>query len=122
MRDPDKLAVYRCAERLALEVYRTSASLPIAEKYELVTQMRRAAVSVASNIAEGSARSSDSDFARFVEISLGSARELKYQIRLVEQLHYSQAELGNANALCDEVIRMLGGLLLALRAKGRCRR
>lgn len=80
--------------------------------------MRRAAVSVVSNIAEGSARSSDADFARFLEIALGSARELGYQLHLTDRLHLAQAELATASALCEECARMLGALLGTLRRKG----
>lgn len=117
VRNLEKLDVYRCADRLAIEVYRATASLPVAEKYGLVTQMRRAAVSVASNIAEGSARNSDNDFARFLEIALGSARELGYQIHLTDRLHLAQAELATVSALCGETTRMIAALLYTLRQR-----
>ncbi|MGD9599833.1 MAG: four helix bundle protein [Steroidobacteraceae bacterium] len=122
MRNLDKLDVYRYADRLAIEVYRCTASLPVAERYGLVTQMRRAAVSIASNIAEGSARTSDNDFARYLEIALGSARELAYQIHLTERLHLAQAELATMSTLCDETTRMLGALVYALRRRSRVNR
>ena len=117
MRNLDRLEVFRCADRLAIEVYRTTASLPVAEKYGLVTQMRRAAVSIVSNIAEGSARNSDADFARFLEMALGSARELGYQLHLTNQLHLAQAELATASMLCEECTRMLAALLNAIRRR-----
>lgn len=117
MRNLDKLEVFRYADRLAIEVYRTTASLPVAEKYGLVTQMRRAAVSVVSNIAEGSARNSDTDFARFLEIALGSARELSYQLHFTDRLNLAQAELAMASALCEECTRMLAALLKTLRSR-----
>jgi len=117
MRNLDRLEVFRCADRLAIEVYRTTASLPVAEKYGLVTQMRRAAVSIVSNIAEGSARNSDADFARFLEIALGSARELGYQLHLTHQLQLAQAELATACMLCEECTRMLAALLNAVRRR-----
>ena len=78
-------------------------------------QMRAAAISIASNIAEGSARTTDPDFARFIEMALGSARELECQITLAEKLGLMRASTREAATQCDRTSRMLVRLLQALR-------
>lgn len=80
MRDPDKLTVFQIADALAGEVYSVTNAFPPAEKYGLTNQIRRAAVSVPSNLVEGCSRESVVEFRRFVEIALGSAMELHYQL------------------------------------------
>jgi four helix bundle protein len=72
--------------KLTVEVYKISAKLPSDERYGLTSQIRRAAVSIPSNIAEGSSRASDKDFLRFLSISLGSAFELETQLLIAEEL------------------------------------
>ena len=72
------LIVWRKSHSLVLEVYAKTAKFPRSEMFGLAAQTRRAAVSIAANIAEGSARSSDKEFARFLYISLGSASEIEY--------------------------------------------
>lgn len=72
--------------KLTVEIYKISAKLPSDEKYGLTSQIRRAAVSIPSNIAEGSSRASNKDFLRFLSISLGSAFELETQILIAEDL------------------------------------
>ena len=86
MRDPKTLKVFEKANELARDVYLFTASFPSEEKFHLVTQIRRAAVSVPSNLVEGCSRSSERDFARFAEIALGSAMELEYQLGLAKYL------------------------------------
>src|SRR6476619_3749737 len=76
------LEVYQLAKRLALQVYRVAAQLPPTERYELARQLRRAAVSVGSNIAEGCGRSTRADLARFLDDALGSANEIEFQLEL----------------------------------------
>ena len=80
------------ADELALLVYRETAAFPKEELFGLTSQVRRAAVSVASNIAEGCGRSSDTDFLRFLDMANGSLRELQYQISLANRLGYFTAE------------------------------
>lgn len=74
------------AQSLALQVYRLTASFPDAERFGLTAQMRRAAVSVTSNIVEGIARGSDRETSRFLRIALASAAELQSQLILVQDL------------------------------------
>ena len=82
MDDFKKLDVWRAAHALTCEVYRKTGTFPKAEAYGLTSQLRRSAASVAANIAEGCGRSGDTEFGRFVRISLGSATELEYHLLL----------------------------------------
>lgn len=82
MQDFKNLKVWRKSHELALAIYRVTLSYPYAERFGLVKQMRSAAVSIASNIAEGSSRDTDSDFRRFLRMALGSLSELEDQVLL----------------------------------------
>src|SRR5574341_899201 len=98
------LKVWEKAHRLALEVYKVTASLPKEEVYGLASQMRRSAVSVPSNIAEGCGRGSDADFARFSQVAMGSASELEYQILLAHDLGYVKD--ADYTQLTDDIIEV----------------
>ena len=115
MRDYRRLDVYRSAEKLVIDTYCCTASMPLEERYRMRAQMRAAAISIASNIAEGSARTTDPDFARFIEMALGSARELECQITLAEKLGLMRASTRESSTQCDRTSRMLVRLLQALR-------
>jgi four helix bundle protein len=95
MRDHTKLRAFELADQLALTTYKATASFPREEQFGLTSQLRRAAVSVASNIVEGSARFSESEYVRFLEMSYGSARELEYQIGLSYRLGFLDANSHN---------------------------
>ena len=86
MRDHRKLRAFGSAHRLAISVYRVTREFPARETYGMAAQPRRAAVSVPSNIVEGSARDSLVEYIRFVEIAYGSAVELEYQLELSREL------------------------------------
>jgi four helix bundle protein len=86
VRSHEDLDVWKMSMQIAAEVYRLTAELPPDEKYGLSVQLRRAAVSVPANIAEGAARESARDFARFVAIARGSLAELDTELLLCEQL------------------------------------
>ncbi|MEP0546078.1 MAG: four helix bundle protein [Rhodothermales bacterium] len=86
MQDYRRLRVWQHAHQLVLDVYGATASFPKAERYGLVSQIRRAAVSVPSNIAEGCGRQSGPDLARFFQIALGSANEVDDQLLLARDL------------------------------------
>jgi len=88
MRDHTKLRAFELADEVAVLVYRVTARFPREELYGLTSQMRRAAVSVSSNIVEGCARDSQSDYLRFLYISFGSLRELHYQLSLSKRLGF----------------------------------
>lgn len=86
MRNPRELKVYETARNVAHEIYRLTASFPPDERYGLTQQIRRAAVSVFSNIAEGCSRRSQADFARFIEIAIGSVMEVEAQLTFANEL------------------------------------
>ena len=88
MHNYNNLQIWQQAMDLVEETYKLTASFPIEEKFSLVSQMTRAAVSIPSNIAEGAGRNSDKDFAHFISIAIGSLYELNTQIVLSERLGY----------------------------------
>jgi four helix bundle protein len=91
--DYRKLRVWRNAHELVISVYRATKCFPSEERYGLVSQMRRAAISVASNIVEGMGRNRASETAHFVRIALGSCTELEYQILLSKDLKFLERDL-----------------------------
>jgi four helix bundle protein len=98
-RDHRKLRAFHLADDLAVRVYTETRPFPVSERYGLQGQLRRAAVSVAANIVEGSARRSESDYLRFLEIALSSACEADYLIDLCRRLDLLTAE---AERRCKE--------------------
>lgn len=88
MRNFRKLDVWNDARKLVKEIYLITKQLPETEKYGLVSQINRCVVSIPANIAEGSAKDSQKDFARFLQISLGSAFELETHIILCGDLEF----------------------------------
>ena len=76
MRDHRKLRVFALADRLAMEIYQATASFPKSETFSLTAQMRRASISVPSNVVEGCARRSEREYLRFLNVAYGSSREL----------------------------------------------
>jgi four helix bundle protein len=88
MRDHKKLRAFYLADEVALLIYQVTMKFPREEIYGLTSQMRRAAVSVASNIVEGCTRKSQADYRRFLGIAFGSLREVHYQFSLSKRLGY----------------------------------
>ena len=86
VRSHEGLKVWKLARELVVDTYRITAQLPMEERFGLQSQMRRCAVSVVSNLAEGAARDARADFRRFVCISMGSLAELEAQCVLCEDL------------------------------------
>lgn len=114
----EKLEAWRKAVDFADTVYRLTKKLPEAERFGLLSQMRRAAVSVASNIAEGSARYSRNDFARFIEIATGSLFEGVTQASIGQrQGFFTEAEYSKIYASAEELGRILSGLRRSLVAR-----
>jgi four helix bundle protein len=107
------LMVWRKAHEMVLRVYRFSAAFPARETYGLAAQLRRAAVSVPANIAEGFRRTGKADKARFLNIAEGSLEECAYYLILAGDLSYGE-DL-QAAALLDEVRRMLAAYARAVR-------
>ena len=86
MRDHTKLRAFEIADEVAILIYRITAKFPKDELYGLASQVRRAAVSVPSNIVEGCARDTKTDYRRFLTVAFGSLRELHYQLSLSKRL------------------------------------
>ena len=91
-RDHRKLTVFVQADQLALEAYRLTALFPSSERYGLVTQIRRAAVSGPCNVVEGAGRSSNAAFAYFLDIAAGSVAEARYLMQLAMRLEFIAAD------------------------------
>ena len=118
MQNTANLLVADRALRLAVETYRLTSSFPSDERFGLISQMRRAAVSIGSNIAEGCGRNTDKELAAFLQVAMGSASELKYQLRVAAALAYSSPTSDRqAVELVDEVMRMLSRFIVAVRAR-----
>ena len=96
-------------------VYKASATFPPDERFGLTSQVRRAVVSVASNIAEGQGRRSRGEFAQFLSVAFGSLREVETQVLIAVRLSYLDASLGESVlAACSEVGRLISGLTRSL--------
>jgi len=116
MRDHTKLRAFELADELALRVYQRTRGFPPDEKFELTSQLRRGAVSIASNIVEGCARDSENDYVRFLDMAHASAKELQYQLSLARRLEYlSTTDAEPLESLATETAKVLNGLIRALR-------
>ncbi len=116
MQDYQKLVVWQRAHALALSIYELTREYPPDERFGLTSQTRRCAVSIASNIAEGSGRATDRDFAQFLHIAVGSTNELEYQLLLARDLGFISASHGDVIAAeTVEVRRMLIALIGTVR-------
>ncbi len=119
MQDFRKLKVWTKAHDLTLRVYEGTRTFPKTETFGLTTQIRGAASSIGSNIAEGCGRRGDPGFARFLNMALGSASELEYRLLLARDLSYLTSIQHEAlHRDTEEVKRMLGSLIRKLRADG----
>ena len=106
-----ELEVWKRANDLVVEIYRLTKLLPYDERYGLVQQLRRAAISVSSNIAEGQARRTTRDFVRFLVIALGSLAELESQLHVAHRLGLLRApELAPVMPLITRTGQLLRGL------------
>lgn len=116
MRDHTKLRAFKLADEVAILVYRVTAGFPKEELFGLTSQLRRASVSVPSNIVEGCARDSEAEYLRFLNIAFGSLRELHYQLDLSKRLGFLPNE--DSSLLEPTVVeteKVLNGLIRALR-------
>ena len=116
MQDFRKLKMWEKAHQLTLAVYRTTAKFPKDEVYGLTSQIRRAAASISTNMAEGCGRDTEPEFNRFMQIAMGSASETEYQLLLAKDLGY----IGNdeyliMNEKISEVKRMLSTLIVKIK-------
>ena len=106
------LLVWQKAHQFALAIYQLTRAFPNEEKFGLTSQMRRAAVSVASNIVEGSARRGKADKARFMNMAEGSVEECRYYLILAKDLGYGDTQ--GLTASLEEVSRLLGAYAAAI--------
>ena len=112
------LIVWNRSIELVKEIYRVTSLLPKSELYGLTAQMRRAAVSIPSNIAEGYTRKHRQEYIQFIRIAFGSGAELETQLTIAKTLELAPAqEFDNAEKLLKEVMRMLNKLINTLMAK-----
>ena len=109
-----KLKVYQKALHWVLDVYELCKQFPDVERFALNTQVRRAAISVTSNIAEGMSRSSNKEVLHFLEISFGSLMEVQSQMEIAQLLNYiTKEEMDELDVKTREIAKMLSGLKTA---------
>jgi four helix bundle protein len=123
MQNPNRLRVFSAAEDLAVLIYEVGRSFPPEERYGRGQQLRRAAVSIGSNIAEGCGRGGNRELSRFLSIALGSTTELEFQLRLAHRVALvDERAYRDATELVLSVERMLSRLIVRLRpARGASR-
>ena len=110
------LLVWQRSVDYVVQIYRLTTSFPADERFGLTSQIRRAAVSIPSNIAEGAARRSKKEFSQFVSIALGSAAEVETQLEIASRLAFI-SESHSAHSEVRELIRMLIGLRQSLNSE-----
>jgi four helix bundle protein len=118
MRNYRELEVWQESHKLTLELYKLSRQFPKEEMYGLTSQLRRAAVSIGANLAEGCGRRTSPELARFVRIAMGSASELDYHLLLVRDFEFITSEqYGWLSKDLVRVRKMLTGLLSSIEAQ-----
>jgi four helix bundle protein len=118
MRDHRKLEVFGLADNLTLHIYEITRSFPTSGRFGLTNQIRRAAVSIGTNIVEGSARMSEADYVRFLNIAYASACELEYELSLAVRLGYIPHDQSTDLAdSASRTCRALRGLIGALTSR-----
>ncbi|HLF93255.1 MAG TPA: four helix bundle protein [Planctomycetota bacterium] len=119
MQDFRKMKVWQMAHATVLGIYSLSRRFPPEERYGITAQLRRSAVSIGSNIAEGRGRGGDLDFAHFLQNALGSANEVQYLLMLARDLDLlARPDFARIDPRLEEVRRMLLALLRKLRGSG----
>lgn len=115
MKNFRKLNVWKNAHDLTLHLYKVTSTYPDNERYGLISQTRRACVSIPTNIAEGCGRKSDAELSRFLQIALGSASEIEYLIFLSADLNFIDQNLySDLNTKTQEIKRMLTSFIKRL--------
>ena len=117
MKDFRQLKVWEKSHQLALAIYKVTKDFPKEELYGLISQIRRSSMSIPTNIVEGCGRFTDADFARFLQMAMGSASETEYQLILARDLDFLPKDsYEKLHSEVEEVKRMLASLLKTLRA------
>lgn len=110
-----ELDIWKKGIELVKKIYGITAKFPASELYGLTSQMRRSAVSIPSNVAEGFRRRHSKEFKQFLSIALGSLAELETQLVIAEELHYLESKNGNRILeLIDHISRMIANLVKKL--------
>ena len=118
MRSHQKLDVWREAMETVKDIYKITSSFPQSEIYGLTSQMRRSAISIPSNIAEGAARSGDREFLRFLYIARGSLSELETQITIAKEIGYIADNVKNNLFIrIEKLFGLLGGLIKSIQKR-----
>lgn len=116
MQDYRKLNVWKSSFEFVSMLYRITQRFPSDEAYGLTLQLRRASVSIASNIAEGAGRNSSADFARFLDIAIGSAFEVECQLLISKEIGFTnEQEIDNLLSEIDKIKKMLFVLIQKVR-------
>jgi four helix bundle protein len=118
MKTHKDLDVWKLAVEFTTDIYKATQSFPRLEQYGLVSQLRRAAVSVVSNIAEGAARQTTKEFIQFLYHSLASASEIETQLMISRKLGYCDSKIyENLSSKQGQISRMISSLIRTLRNK-----
>lgn len=113
-----ELKIWQLSRQLVKDVYVLTSSFPAEEKFGLISQLRRCAVSIPTNIAEGSGRNTNKDFSHFLNIGLGSAYELETLLTLSLDVNFiSDGQHENFSTKISEIQKMIFGLIKTLRQK-----
>ena len=104
MRDFHKLGIWERSHQFTLKVYDVTKSFPQSELFGLTSQIRRASSSIPTNIAEGCGRATNKDFAHFLQMAIGSASEVEYELLLARDLHY--LNIDDYNILNKEIVEI----------------
>lgn len=117
MKNFKQLIIWQKGIEIVKKVYDLTKHFPTQEKFGIITQMTRAAVSISANIAEGSSRNSDKDYARFLQLALGSAFELQTYLVIVHEMKWvSAAEIQHVEIILEEEIKMVHSFIKKLTA------
>ena len=119
MKNYKELIIWQKGIVIIKGVYQLVKQLPAEEKYGLVSQITRAAVSISANIAEGSSRNSDKDYARFLQIALGSAFEVQTYLVVAKEMNLAKVtDIGEIEIMLEEEIKMIHSFIKKLIANG----
>ena len=117
MKNYKKLIIWNKGIELVKAIYVLSKSFPSEEKFGMISQLTRAAVSIPANIAEGSSRNSQKDYARFIQIALGSAFEVQTYLVIAKEMQWiNKEEIEAVELLIEEEIKMMHGFIKKLLA------